>query len=147
MHHQFISISMEIWYLAKKKSDRFMALKLKNGANSKIEWGKFYNDKKNEWQKKCFASRKIFDRLENRFSKMKNCMFEHMPNVIWIACGNFEKAAPSVTNINFLNFCSNCQMVTKKVELAKKSRVFVAVFFFSIGNAVDGIAHRNQEIK
>lgn len=32
----------------------------------------------------------------------------------------FGKAAPSATNINFLNFCSNCQVVAEKIARFKK---------------------------
>lgn len=78
------------------------------------------------------------------FDQKKSRIFEHMPNVKCITCNieTLEMAASSTkANINFLNFCSNCQMVThtrshtnteKKVRFRLKKNNLVACSFCCI---------------
>lgn len=45
---------------------------------------------------------------------------------------NCRRAAPSGTNINFLNFCSNCQVVTKKSASLREKKSRISLQYFSL---------------
>lgn len=77
------------------------------------------------------------------------CVWAHAECQMYYMYWNFRKAAPSGTNINFLNFCSNCQVVTKKkVRTWKKKSEshLVAGFFIEFAVRSDRLSESGNQI-
>lgn len=51
---------------------------------------------------------------------VKNCVWAQAECQMYQMHWKFGKAAPNATNINFLNFCSNCQVAAEKIARFKK---------------------------